>query len=103
MARVMSTLDRLAADVAAFRADHFPDQGIEAAAQKVFNEAWELRCNPGDDEEAADVLITLLSLQAAKGKTAADLVAAAEAKMAVNRARKWQILDDGTAQHIGPS
>lgn len=48
-------------------------------------------------EEAADVVICLCGFAAAKGF---DLAAAVEAKMAINRQRKWKLNGDGTAQHI---
>jgi len=43
-------------------------------------------------EEAADVVITLCNLP--------GLQAAIDAKMAKNRARKWQVMGDGTGYHI---
>lgn len=43
-------------------------------------------------EEAADVVITLCNLP--------GLQAAIDAKMAKNRARKWNVMGDGTGYHV---
>ena len=47
--------------------------------------------------EAADVVILLHRLVALAGM---DLTAEVDAKMAVNRARKWKAAGDGTGGHV---
>ena len=47
--------------------------------------------------EAADVVILLHRLVALAGM---DLAAEVDAKMAVNRARKWKAAGDGTGGHV---
>ncbi len=47
--------------------------------------------------EAADVVILLHRLVALTGM---DLAAEVDAKMAVNRARKWKAAGDGTGGHV---
>lgn len=97
----MTRLDVLVEMVQQFRDQHFPEQAAKSAAAKVVNEALELENNPGDRVEAADVLITLISWCEASGIVFNDeLIEVAIAKMVVNRARKWQIQPDGTAQHV---
>jgi hypothetical protein len=68
---------------------------------RTFNRAWEewleleqevWRADPNNaPEEAADVIITLLNLE--------GVPEAIERKMAVNRARKWKVMGDGTGYH----
>ena len=48
-------------------------------------------------EEAADVWIVLCHYAAVMGQ---DLQAEVDRKMAVNRARKWEIRADGTGKHV---
>lgn len=48
-------------------------------------------------KEAADVLIVLYGLAGLRGF---DLGEAVDAKMAINRARKWKALGDGTGYHV---
>jgi len=98
----VSQFDRLAQDVATFSLATFGSQGPLPCAIKCRIEAEEFVDNPSIDE-AADVLITILSWCGQVGHTADDLLAAAEAKMRKNRARKWLLLEDGTYQHVGGS
>ena len=49
-------------------------------------------------EEAADVVIMLAGW--VKARTGEDLAEAVERKMAINRARKWDVRGDGTGYHI---
>ena len=48
-------------------------------------------------KEAADVVILLHRLVALAGM---DLTAQVDAKMAINRARKWKAAGDGTGGHV---
>lgn len=64
-----------------------------------------LEANDGDPDavtEIADVVIVLQRIAAAHGK---DLYVEIDRKMAINRARKWELTGDGHGQHVeeGPS
>jgi hypothetical protein len=50
-------------------------------------------------EECADCLITLYRV-AALANPRTSLLAAAEVKLGINKARKWDVNADGTGQHI---
>lgn len=59
-----------------------------------------LEANDADPEavtEIADVVIVLQRIAAAHGK---DLYAEIDRKMAINRARKWELTGDGHGQHV---
>lgn len=53
--------------------------------------------HPDSPEEIADVAIVLSRIVAAHGK---DLQEEIDRKMAINRARKWQLTGDGHGQHV---
>lgn len=59
----------------------------------VFNNDWNWS---GAAEEAADVVIVLYSFLTSIG---ANLQEEIDRKMAVNRAREWDVAGDGTGQH----
>lgn len=71
---------------------------------KIESELAEIKDNPGDLEEWADLLILLMDAYslAQEGKTAADLLEMAWQKMEKNKARKWAAVPGkpGTYQHI---
>jgi len=74
-----------------------------AAFERLEDEFDELKLDAEDMEwslakgECADVLITLYRLASALD---IDLHAEVDAKMAINRARKWRSNGDGTGQHV---
>ena len=94
----MSQFDRLAQNVASFSLDTFPGQGPKAGAAKCLAEAQEFAADPSL-EEAADVLITLLSWCAQTNHWSGEMLEAAEAKMVRNRQRQWNRQPDGTFRH----
>lgn len=53
--------------------------------------------HPGAAEEAADIIIVLMRIFERRGVHFWDEV---ERKMAINRARKWQLTGDGHGQHV---
>ena len=78
------------------------DRGInitEHAHVKARKEAQEFEENPCL-EEGADVIIAVVGALWGQGHTLQDLGKAIIKKMAVNRARDWKQLDDGTWQHV---
>jgi hypothetical protein len=67
----------------------------ERIVSRAGEEMDELRAEPTRVEEAADVVICLARYP--------GLWEAVERKMAVNRARKWRLMGDGTGYHVKPT
>ncbi len=84
----------------------FPKADAYACANKLKEEVRELReaiALEGQEEvreEAADVLLCLLNITARQGITPAQLLQAAEAKMAKNKKRRWRLNDNNTYSHV---
>ena len=77
---------------------------VLSIAERASKEMRELLCtldvddsDPKAAEEAADVIIVLMRVFERCGTNCWDEVAA---KMAKNRARKWQLTGDGHGQHV---
>lgn len=81
-----------------------PQDRLGPIEEKLQDELYELAVTDPDDtkyaEELADLQIVLYQLA---GAAEVDLVAAVDRKMLINRARKWDVRGDGTAQHIKDS
>jgi hypothetical protein len=74
--------------------DTFGRASVGRTLERADEEYIELQLAVEDDEifeEAADVIITLLNLE--------GVPEAIDRKMAVNRARKWKVMGDGTGYH----
>lgn len=76
--------------------------GAERAYERVCEEWTELeethpRESAKNIDEAADIVITLAAYV---GHLGDDLARAVERKMAINRARKWIITEDGCGYHV---
>ncbi len=75
----------------------------ETAAKRMFDEVFEMEDDYFEDQydkvakEFIDVFVTGVRFLAMKG---IDFQEALDAKMAINRARKWRSNGDGTGQHI---
>ncbi len=96
--------DRIALDLTAPTAWHAalrasgPDL-TEFAHLKIAHEAQELAAEPEHLIELADVLICAAALMLRNGWTAEQVNAAIEQKTAINKARTWERMPDGTWQH----
>lgn len=78
----------------------FAVQTPESKIAHLMREVQELAANPADPSEMADCLILLCGIAEMAG---VDLLAAARAKMAINRARQWGEPDEsGVQSHIEP-
>jgi hypothetical protein len=86
--------------IARFMRRAFPGQPVDAKLLKALDEIGELRKNPNDLSEWADVFICLLGAAAIQNIMPAELVRAAHEKMEVNEKRKWKRTEDGTYQHV---
>ncbi len=71
----------------------------EFAHLKLAHEAQELAAEPGQLIELADVLICAAALMLRNGWTAEQVNASIEQKTAINKARTWERMPDGTWQH----
>lgn len=76
-------------------------RGTIGAADHLEKEAREIQANPGDIAEHADALLLLLDIVRRAGYSIFDLLKAAEDKMVVNKARKWNKPVPGKAtEHV---
>lgn len=78
----------------------FPHQTAESKLAHMLKEVDELKQEPADGEEMANIFILLLNLAEMNGH---DLMQQARAKMAKNRLRTWGAPDEqGVCHHIEP-
>lgn len=80
------------ATIAAWCEETFGPVAPERVAKRAAEEMDELLAEPTKVEEAADVVIVLSRYP--------GLWEAVERKMAVNRARTWRLMGDGTGYHV---
>lgn len=98
----MSDMDALQASIGEWAAATFPDRPTSGIVKHMRREVEELDIAVEDDGgsayEVADVIILALNLAHRMGFSAAEAV---EAKMRVNRARKWGPADsEGVREHV---
>ena len=72
--------------------DELTDEFFPFSSRETALEPWHHINAENVATEAADVIITLLNIE--------GVPEAIDAKMAKNRARKWQVMGDGTGYHI---
>jgi dCMP deaminase len=94
----VATLDSLAREIRAWGAATFPLSGPDSTAEHLAREVEELRDDPYDGEELADVFHLVIQLARVAN---VDLVAEAARKFAINRSRVWQAPDAaGVVEHV---
>ena len=94
-------LQQLQNRIEAFQRRKFPKQPADAKLAHCHREITELRADPNDISEWADVLILFLGAAACQCISSEDLIRAAHAKMDVNECRKWGEPDgEGVCRHI---
>jgi hypothetical protein len=87
--------------IATFQRTRFPEQSLDGKLAHMVREICELRADPDDNMEWADVLILLLGAAAWHGLTIDDLLQAAQTKMGINENRQWGPADpEGIHHHI---
>lgn len=92
------TLEQTLAEVMAWADATFPHATPESKAAHLLREAHELRDNPRDPEEIADVVILAAGAAHLSG---VDLHQAIRAKLAKLRTRRWgPIGPDGVVEHV---
>ena len=97
----ISELQILQDRIAEFQRSRFPDQKLKGKLNHLVSEALELRCNPDDPMEWADVLILLLGAAAQHDLSVTALCKFAEDKLQICMARKWAPADaDGVHHHV---
>lgn len=77
-----------------------PEASGESFMLKAQHEWQELLAAPDDPFEAADVAMCLLASWHRRG---VDLLDVMDRKVAINERRTWQLLPDGTYQHVAHS
>jgi|GEM_PF-5127111 predicted house-cleaning noncanonical NTP pyrophosphatase (MazG superfamily) len=98
---VMFTLLHLQNEQGAWSDVVMKGQPIKAKIRHLMREVREMLKDPKDLVEHADVLLLLLDINRLCGFTADQLMLAASAKLAVNKARKWNPPDkDGCITHV---
>jgi len=95
----MSAISELQAEIAAWADQLNPDRRPIGIIAKMLEELGELIASEriADPLELADVLILALDLAHLQG---IDVESAIMQKMAINRARKWRIADNGSMTHV---
>ena len=92
------SLDALARDIAAWGAKTFPGSDPDSTVEHLRREVDELRANPVNGEEMADVFHLLVQLARV---TDIDLVAEVDRKFAINKGRRWMRADAaGVVEHV---
>jgi predicted house-cleaning noncanonical NTP pyrophosphatase (MazG superfamily) len=96
MAAVTHDLREITAEIVQWCDGVFPDRTVELVAEKLAEEMQELKDQPFDAWEMADVLIILLDLCDMLGFDPAKLI---KHKMSVNKKRSWLINEQGLLKH----
>ena len=78
----------------------YPERNHELILKKLEEEFQELRDKPLDAWEMADIMIILFDLCDELGFDVAKIV---DKKMQINKARRWQVTDQGILKHVKPS
>jgi hypothetical protein len=96
--RGQETLDEVLRESAAWSEKTFQAATIQSIATHLAREANELKQNPTDPMEMADVLLLLAHLALRNG---IDLATIARTKLEVNKLRKWGEVDaEGVVEHV---
>lgn len=80
----------------------FPTSTAVEHLRKLQHEAKEAEEAPDDITEYADCLLGILGAASKSGISLNELIEASRQKLHVCKSRKWQLLPDGTYQHIKP-
>lgn len=92
------SLERLLEEVVSWQKQVFTQATSQSRAEHLYREAKELRDDPSDAQEMADVLFLLAGLADGEG---VDLAAAVRTKLAINKAREWGKPDaQGVVEHV---
>ena len=96
------SLQSLQDRIAAWQQRTFPEQPLAGKLAHLVREARELRADPEDLQEWADVLILLLGAAAVRGLSVQDLRHVAELKFNIAQQRQWGPADsEGVHHHLG--
>ena len=96
---MMTTVAELQAEIAGWADSVVPNRTPLSVIAKMLGEVGELIASErmSDPSEIADVLILALDLAHLQGIDAAEAI---RNKLEINKGRKWQVADNGCAQHI---
>jgi NTP pyrophosphatase (non-canonical NTP hydrolase) len=93
---VSKTLTELQREIGDWHADRMPGATESEVVLKFREEADEFVADD-NGAEAADILIALLAHANLSGYSLEEML---DAKMAINRARSWARMPDGTYKHV---
>lgn len=97
---IKTEIQRLQDRIERFQKDKFPGQPLLGKLKHLGQEVRELKNNPHDEMEWADVFILTLGSAAHYGYTVSNLIALANSKMDVNDQREWHPPDaHGVCHH----
>ena len=100
MSYTLVDLDGLQDDISDWQDRTFPGGGTEGRMNHAAEELDEIKAEPGDVEEYADVLILLMGQAKKFGITASELILAARHKHGINREREWgDVRENGVVHH----
>ena len=99
MSKTSTSVQELQSEIAAWADGLNPNRTALSLIAKMLEELGELIASERQDDplELADVLILALDLAHVQG---IDLAEAVQRKMRVNRARNWEIADNGAMRHV---
>ena len=86
--------------VGRFVTEAFPRAGAVEHLKKLKHETDEAIEDPKNVEEYADCLIALIGATTKAGINYDELITVTYTKMQTNLSRNWEMLPDGTYQHI---
>ena len=94
-----ATVAELQAEIAEWADSVVPNRTPLSVIAKMLGEVGELIASErmSDPSELADVMILALDLAHLQGIDAAEAI---RDKLEINKGRKWQVADNGCAQHI---
>lgn len=85
-------------EIVEWQREMFPHSHLASYIEHLREEVAELRADPTDGEETADVFIILVRIAALQG---VDLRAEVERKFSINKARLWgRVQPNGTVKHL---
>lgn len=92
------TISGVIAESSVWSENTFPQSTTKSIATHLAREAQELKENPEDPSEMADIVLLLGHLA---GITGVDLTNASREKLAINKTRKWGKIDaEGVVEHV---
>jgi len=77
-----------------------PGEHNDRQVDHLIEELGEIKSDPSDELEFADGLILYIDLMRRNGHSITDIIEAAERKLNINKARKWERHENGLIKHV---